>query len=283
MPRNVRLALAAIDMVEPWVEAWPEASGPLRVRQCVPLRWRVWGAVAVDESAAVWRSGASGTWEEASLSLGELPPAGGKEQLELHAGRLKGGAGVWGDGSSALQPAALSGCAMLPESATGRVQLAVRVRSDSMWTLRPQGLPSRREQPSTSRLAARLRVACWHPCGNGNPALYFILYTLHPCGNGQRLPCWRRPLLPLTVGAASSPPAAFRLAVPTTHGSAVTGLPPPSALPLVVVCIIHIMYNTYNPPRCRSSQTLWREPLPVLQPQRTRHPVFTHPSRSRVD
>lgn len=49
VPRNMRLALAAIDLVEPYVVAWT-SGGKGGDKGCIPMYWQVWGAVSVDES-----------------------------------------------------------------------------------------------------------------------------------------------------------------------------------------------------------------------------------------
>ena len=144
VPRNVRLALAAIDMVRPHVELLEAhaAAGSgglgsdrraarLETRACVggvQLRWRVWGAVAVDATWPVWRQG-NGSWK----------PAG--ERLAGH--------GVWGGsvsrpGSAALKPdptqsddGVFSSCVRLPPDVTGLVELAARASVDGAWAHAP--------------------------------------------------------------------------------------------------------------------------------------------------
>ena len=67
--RNVRLALAAIDLVRPHVQLDVE-SASVESSGCLRLRWRVWGAVHVDATAPVWRErdAAFGEWRAVSGS-----------------------------------------------------------------------------------------------------------------------------------------------------------------------------------------------------------------------
>ena len=142
VPRNVRLALAAIDMVRPHVELLKGAgkkgslgsnSRAARLEQSacvggVQLRWRVWGAVAVDATWPVWRQG-NGSWKAAG------------ERLAGH--------GVWGGsvsrpGSAALKPdptqsddGVFSACVRLPPDVTGPVEFAAVAAVDGAWAHAP--------------------------------------------------------------------------------------------------------------------------------------------------
>ena len=141
VPRNVRLALAAIDMVRPHVELLKgggrdslgrsSRAARLETRACVggvQLRWRVWGAVAVDATWPVWRQG-NGSWKAAG------------ERLAGH--------GVWGGsvsrpGSAALKPdptqsddGVFSACVRLPPDVTGPVEFAAVAAVDGAWAHAP--------------------------------------------------------------------------------------------------------------------------------------------------
>ena len=52
VPRNMRLALAAIDMVAPHVQLLPPSATLSRDgdSDCLQIQWRVWGAVKVDRT-----------------------------------------------------------------------------------------------------------------------------------------------------------------------------------------------------------------------------------------
>ena len=86
VPRNVRFALAAIDLVRPHVQLEVEGASLDLASNCVRLRWRVWGAMRADETYAVWRDGSTskedGSWRLASTS--------------------QSGAAVWGGGAAEL-------------------------------------------------------------------------------------------------------------------------------------------------------------------------------------
>ena len=65
VPRNMRLALVGIDLVQPYVKAWIPAdagAGSAAAGGCIPVRFEVWGAVRVDEASVVWRAGSGDPW-----------------------------------------------------------------------------------------------------------------------------------------------------------------------------------------------------------------------------
>lgn len=119
VPRNMRLALAAIDLLQPHVRLWLDGAGE---KDCVAVRWEVWGAVRVDSATPLWRR-----WPATH-------PAA--EWMEVPGAAAQAGEGVWGPHSSALAPSAFSACLALP---AGRVQVAVRVQVDSSWGSPPSG------------------------------------------------------------------------------------------------------------------------------------------------
>tara|TARA_B110001452_G_scaffold179887_1_gene151019 strand:+ start:394 stop:1845 length:1452 start_codon:yes stop_codon:yes gene_type:complete len=139
VPRNMRLALAGIDLVQPHVGASRGPQPPPGGGACVPLVYEVWGTLSVDEAAVVWRSGAHGEWEVV-------------EGVATQPGR-----GVWGTAALARAPQQFTVCVQLPpqvrEAATP--VLAVRVRADAAWT-RP---------PSVRCVAPVLTSAAARRCG----------------------------------------------------------------------------------------------------------------------
>jgi len=179
VPRNMRLALAAIDLLQPHVQlAHAPASHRVQPARCLPVQWQVWGAVSVDDSVALWRESSRAPWVE-------LPfiPAGGRRSLSSHArvaprpptaegmrvtsrremgadngtlveGRIVGGAGVWG-GESPFAPATLSGCVRPPARTLGG-QIALSVRADTAWAQPPRGpyAPKRSPQSHLARSRA---------------------------------------------------------------------------------------------------------------------------------
>lgn len=193
VPRNMRLALAAIDILQPHValshaqnESF-ETDG--RSSRCVSLKWEVWGAVTVDDSIALWRDSRQSAWME----LPFLPPAPRQRALShastgtagvtsatgldarlprsatserphraMHAGggltlvegRLVGGTGVWG-GPSPFDPVSLTGCVRPPAHATTG-EIALSVRADSSWAQPPRGVyaPKRAPQSHIARTRA---------------------------------------------------------------------------------------------------------------------------------
>lgn len=131
VPRNVRLALAAIDLARPHVEMLGSGrAAPPGDDACVPLRWRVWGAVAVDATWPVWRHENS-SWRP--------------------AGERAAGHGVWGGrgGASGVSRAAakadptssddgvFEACVRLPDGTRGLVELAAVAVVDGAWARAP--------------------------------------------------------------------------------------------------------------------------------------------------
>ena len=56
VPRNVRLALAGIDLVAPYVETRRTLPAePVVAGACMPLEWIAWGAISVEASSPVCR------------------------------------------------------------------------------------------------------------------------------------------------------------------------------------------------------------------------------------
>ena len=156
VPRNMRLALAGIDLVQPYIKAWFSASGGfeqsvLPSPVCIPLGWEVWGAIRVEEAVPVWRRGANDTWRECTKS------------------QVQAGDGVWGASSSALSPHVFSGCAILPQGQAGRLQLAIRARVDTSWARAPTSeyMP---HKPPQSTLAKTRGASSFHIENHGHQA-----------------------------------------------------------------------------------------------------------------
>jgi hypothetical protein len=179
VPRNMRLVLAAIDLLQPYVHlthASPPVvplSGPA---PCLLVEWQVWGAVSVDDSIALWRESTLAPWVELPFML-----AGAKRQLSSHIhaaprspsadrgrsshramdaqngtlveGRLLGGAGVWG-GESPFAPATLSGCVRPPSRSLGG-QIALSVRADTSWAQPPRGIYAPKRSPQSHLARSR--------------------------------------------------------------------------------------------------------------------------------
>lgn len=161
IPRNMRLALSAIDLLEPYV-AISAAIAPPSSR-CVPVQWQVWGAVAVDDTLALWRPSPAHPWEEvlfappahramhrALLDKGGAAGGGGV----LVDGKMLGGVGVWG-GDSPFSPATLSGCVKTPQQHTGFGQVAVSARVDTAWSESPTGAFAPKKGPQTHLARSR--------------------------------------------------------------------------------------------------------------------------------
>ena len=103
VPRNMRLALAVIDLVQPFVNATrSDAATAVEAGACVPLRWSVWGALAVDDAAPFWRNAGAQEWTRCA------GPTAGARAFPT------GGLGVWGGASTPLAPHEFTGCAQLP-------------------------------------------------------------------------------------------------------------------------------------------------------------------------
>jgi hypothetical protein len=129
VPRNVRLSLAAIDLVRPHVAAWregeataaaagSEVGAPVSAGGCVPLQWIVWGAIQVEAATPVCRRDATAAW--------------------IECGDTQSGPGVWGGDSTPLTPHTFRGCARVPVGAVGGAyQVAVRAKVDTAWSRRP--------------------------------------------------------------------------------------------------------------------------------------------------
>jgi len=120
VPRNMRLALAAIDLVQPYVSAWQVATAnPAPNVVCVS--WSVWGAIVVEEAAILRRDSPSSPWTVADLADGH-----GQAVTKLAQG-------VWGASSSPMRPVVKTDCVTLGLHAKGSAELAVRARVDPSW------------------------------------------------------------------------------------------------------------------------------------------------------
>ena len=162
VPRNVRLALAGIDLVRPWIEArlpFPQkgtsttstsslsattsssraASAPRVVArgECVPLEWVAWGAIHVEASSPVCRKPGQDTWASCGVS--------------------QSGDGVWGAHSSPLSPHTFSGCATIPADAPegSAFLIAVQAKVDSDWGRAPGAAHAPSVGPQTHIARAR--------------------------------------------------------------------------------------------------------------------------------
>ena len=152
IPRNIRLALAAVDLVRPYIHlelnrAREDAAraaavapagrpGSMGIAGCLPLSWHVWGAVHVDVTQVVYA--------EASTQLGQQPPASDRKPLQWRpAASSQSGPGVWGNisrrhfGKMGSQ-GSFASCVSLPEGATRRtLLLAARATVDQAWGRSP--------------------------------------------------------------------------------------------------------------------------------------------------
>lgn len=135
VPRNIRLALAAIDFLQPHVEVLhPPSRASARVLDAavgepVRLAWRVWGAARVDAAELVWRARGEHSWQAVA------------------GARSQSGFGVWGDSGTPEKGRAGVYELCLAPAAEGAVQVALRVRADAHWgrnggrRIAPAGMP----------------------------------------------------------------------------------------------------------------------------------------------
>ncbi|EOD09638.1 hypothetical protein EMIHUDRAFT_198201 [Emiliania huxleyi CCMP1516] len=165
VPRNMRLALASIDLLQPHIELAP--SLPARPGEgCLRLEWQVWGAIKVDDTVALWRATPTSAWEEvpfvaAPPSRRKLASAVGPSHFSLADGRVLGGDGVWATGHSPFSPPTIAGCARTPPH-VGSAQLAVSVRADSSWAASPSGQFAPKLPPQTHFARARSEYKAKH-------------------------------------------------------------------------------------------------------------------------
>ena len=163
VPRNVRLALAGIDLVAPSVVARIAASpsdnrgagsdeglaaDAVRAGACVALEWVVWGAVRVEGSSPMCRQPPATEWTA--------------------CGDSQSGDGVWGGSSSPFRPFTFRGCARVPESAAGLLELAVSATVDTTWARAPVGRPYSPENSQPQSHLARARADGYAASNNGH-------------------------------------------------------------------------------------------------------------------
>lgn len=97
VPRNMRLALAGIDLLRPHVTAWlPSAAEQPPPGACIRMHWVVWGAIDIDETEGLWRQSASHSWMHVPFDRSVVgtfgSPIGGLPQLDAFAHDHAGGA-----------------------------------------------------------------------------------------------------------------------------------------------------------------------------------------------
>ena len=145
VPRNVRLALAAIDLVRPSIVAWrgesgergPGRSGTATVKAgaCVALTWVAWGTVHVEATSPVCRRSSRDEWAA--------------------CGETQAGDGVWGGTSTPLAPHKFHGCARVPADASGAFEVGVRVTADTAWSREPQQAYAPKKPPQSHLALSR--------------------------------------------------------------------------------------------------------------------------------
>lgn len=179
VPRNVRFALSAIDLVRPHVQllfATPNSKegafgprnrlSPTRPQEgCLPVRWRVWGALWADATQLVWThldgQSYAARGSATSTSVSQTPSgglAGAGAMLASHwqpLSRPQSGPALWGQHfeghgqAGGLQEAGFfSECVHLPQGATrtvhgspdgigphrARVLIAAKATVDQEWS-----------------------------------------------------------------------------------------------------------------------------------------------------
>ena len=171
MPRNVRLALAGIDLVAPYVEARRTLPAePVVAGACMPLEWIAWGAISVEASSPVCRQPPASEWTA--------------------CGDERSGEGVWGPTSTPLKPHTFRGCAYLPASAVGVVEVAVRAKVDTAWSRVPGGAYTPAVAPQSH--LARARADGYSSSNNGHSVTGHTFWLSAP--------------FRVQVGAAATPP-----------------------------------------------------------------------------
>lgn len=123
VPRNIRLSLAAIDLLRPHLELLEHAAAARLdaiVGRQLRVRYRAWGSARVDAAELVWRRTAREPWAR----------IGGTGSATLEGAALPR-AGVWA-ASPATNGAGEHELYALP-LADGDFQIAVRARVDAHW------------------------------------------------------------------------------------------------------------------------------------------------------
>ena len=187
VPRNVRFALAAIDMVRPYVQLDVSAtigqSGGGGDSHCLSVRWRVWGALRVDATQVVWTE-LSEAHEAASSSnaVTAASPDSGASVRWRAASPVQSGTAIWGGSRSGLGPYGsgergfFSACVQLPVEADGAsgaaggrrrtLLLAASAAVDQAWGQQPERATSPVLKPQTHLVRARTDPA-WALRANG--------------------------------------------------------------------------------------------------------------------
>ena len=206
VPRNLRLSLAAVDLLQPFVELWAGAEpgraggvrsgrvgglagagGPAiaaRADDCLEISWSVWGARRVAATFPACRrvvtSGRAREWST--------------------CGQAQSGAGVWGAGSSPFEPHVFTACVSLAEWArASELEVAVAAEADPEWGQPPKVAYAPHLDPQSH--LARARTQGYKAENNGHEV------------RGQSR--W------------FSSPLRVRLTTPGPAPAAVVGLPPP--------------------------------------------------------
>ena len=163
--RNVRLALASIDLARPFVQLDSDDAA-VDSGGCLRVRWRVWGAVRVDATAVVWREVQSGEWQPVADSHEQSGPA------------------VWAETGGASAPSwplshdrgVFTACVRLPPAAATSdsappprrsVLIAAAATVDQSWGRpSPQPVTPRSAGPQSHLVRARTDPS-WHQRANG--------------------------------------------------------------------------------------------------------------------
>ncbi|KAG8459363.1 hypothetical protein KFE25_012999 [Diacronema lutheri] len=146
VPRNIRLALTAIDFLRPHVELLlvePTPAGPgrpvvVRVGRIVRVAWRMWGATRINRAELVWRASAAEPWatvpgsSEVFRALAQVGAVWASTPAET------------GAGTHELCVLALS---------TGAFALAVRAQVDDHWGMPGGARVAPANMPPQSHLA----------------------------------------------------------------------------------------------------------------------------------
>ena len=223
VPRNLRLALAGIDLAAPFIEArlTPDAHGGRRrvvdAGACVQLEWIAWGAVRVESSRPMCRQPHSPGWV-----------ACGDEQT---------GDGVWGASSTPLRPHTFSGCARVSANArAGRLEVAVQAKVDTAWARAPDGAyaPKVGPQSHVARARADGYVASNNGHGlHGHTVWFSVPLVVDVGGGAPDSPSPSPPSLSPVPPPPAPPPPAPPPPVPPPPVPPPPAPPPPSPPPPV--------------------------------------------------
>ena len=168
VPRNMRLSLAAIDMVAPHVQLLPPSVTLSRDgggAACLQMQWRVWGAIKVDRTLPLVMVASRGEprWQPAGAAqAGDGVWAKEGPQFE------RGAAHAPLEMTREVREGRFGACAELPANVSGTVHVAVSATVDSNWAHTPTQAysPSRATTPQSHIANARGNVG-WSHEANG--------------------------------------------------------------------------------------------------------------------